>query len=170
MMNLWKSVFVLGTCMFFMGGCSTKKPDGVPQLYPASVMVKNGASPIADANVFLVMQGGTSGSWSANGTTDTTGVAVINTSQGDWKSKGAPEGEYKIYITKVPDVKLDPPSEEIANDSDALAKFEAEQMKKLRDAPKIIPEKLTNPAQSPLTFTVTTSGTAELAVDVSEHQ
>ena len=170
-MNLWKSVFVLGLCSFFVIGCGPKKPDGIPQLYPAQVTVKNGGSPIADANVMLVSQSsGTSGSWSANGTTDSSGVAVISTSQGNWKSKGVPEGEYKIFITKAPDVKLDSPPESIANDSDALAKFEAEQMKKLREAPKVIPEKLTNPAQSPLTLTVATSGTAELTVDVSEHQ
>lgn len=169
-MNDWKSLFVLGLCIVFAVGCGTKKPDGIPQLHPAKVTVTNGTSPIAEASVFLILQGGASGSWSTVGVTDAKGVAVINTSQGGWTSKGVPEGEYKIYITKAPDVKLDPPSEEIMNDSAAWERFAAEQAKIKRDAPKIIPEKLANPAQSPLTLTVTTSGTAELAVDISEHQ
>jgi len=168
-MNLWKSIFVFGVCTFFVVGCGQKRPDGIPKLYPATVTVKNGASPIADASVFLVHQGGTSGSWAANGVTNTNGSAIINTSQGGWKSKGAPEGEYKIFITKRPDVVEDPIPEEIMDDSDARQRFSAEQARKLENAPKIIPEKLTNPAQSPLTITVGTSGTAELMVDVSEH-
>ncbi len=169
-MNLWKYAFLLGICALLTTGCGTKKPAGIPPLYPATVTVKNGTSPIADASVFLVSQGNAPGSWAVNGSTDANGVAVINTSQGDWKSKGAPEGEYKIYITKVPDVKLDSPPEAIVNDSDALQKFEAEQMKKLKAAPKVIPDKLTNPAQSPLKITVVSGTPAELTVDLSEHK
>ena len=168
-MNLWK-LLALGLCVLFTVGCGTKKPDGIPPLYPAKVTVNNGASPIAEASVFLVLQEGTSSGWAANGVTDVNGVAVINTSQGDWKSKGAPAGEYKIYITRRPDVKEDPMPDEIKNDSDAMERFAAEQWKKIQNAPKLIPEKLTNPAQSPLKLTVSTSGTAELTVDISEHQ
>jgi len=155
---------------FLIAGCGPKRPDGIPAIYPAKVTVKNGASPIAGANVFLVYQGTASGSWSVNGVTDASGVAEITTSQGDWKSKGAPEGEYKIYITKRPDVQEDPMPEEIKNDSDAMERFAAEQQRKLAAAPKVIPDTLANPATSPLTISVSTSGTAELTVDISEHQ
>jgi hypothetical protein len=170
-MNQWKSILLIGLCcLSLFVGCGKKRPEGVPDLYPAKVTVTNAGTPIADANVFLVSQSGASGSWSANGATDAQGVAVINTSQGDWQAKGAPEGEYKIYITKLPDVKEDPVPEEIKNDSDALQKFEQEQMKKLQAAPKIIPEVLTQPAKSPLTLKVAAGSTAELKVDVSEHK
>ena len=169
-MKLWNTVFAAGVSLVFIMGCGPKKPDGIPPLYPAKVMVQNGASPIVGASVFLVSQGATSGSWGVNGVTDSSGTATITTSQGEWKSKGAPEGNYKIYITKRPEIQEEPMPEEIANDSDAMERFAAEQMKKLNAAPKIIPEKLSNPAQSPLTITVSASGSTELTVDISEHQ
>ena len=169
-MNTRIIALLLGIGIILIAGCGPKRPDGVPALYPAKVTVKNGASPIAEANVFLVYQGATSGSWSVSGVTDANGVAEITTSQGEWKSKGAPEGEYKIYITKRPDVQEDPMPEEIKNDSDAMERFAAEQQRKLAAAPKVIPEILANPATSPLSLTVSTSGTAELTVDISEHQ
>ena len=169
-MDKMKTVFVAGLCMVFAVGCGPKKPDGIPPLYPAKVTVTKGTTPIADASVFLVGQGGNPGSWAANGITDAKGVAVINTSQGGWKSKGAPEGQYKIFITKRPDVEEDHIPEEIMEDSDARQRFAAEQLKKLNAAPKVIPEILTNPAQSPLKLNVAKSGTSELTVDVNEHQ
>ena len=160
----------MGMCMLLIAGCGTKKPEGIPTLYPAQVTVTNGASPIADATVFLVPQGTTGGSWSAICVTNASGVATITTSQGDWKSNGAPEGTYKIYITKKPEVHQDPLPENLQNDSDAIEKHSTEYLRLLQNAPKIIPEKLTSPASSPLTLTVSTSGAAELAVDVSEHK
>jgi len=168
-MYLWKTVFVLGVLMVFVVGCGPKRPAGIPPLYPAKVTVKNETSPIAGATVFLIYQGTTSGSWAINGVTNSSGVATMTTSQGEWKSNGVPEGEYKVYITKRPDIKEDPMPEEIKGDSDAMHRFAGEQLRKLNEAPKIIPEILSNPAQSPLTLTVSTSGSSELVVDISEH-
>jgi hypothetical protein len=100
----------------------------------------------------------------------TSGVAEITTSQGEWKGKGAPEGTYKLYITKRPDIAEEPIPDEIRGDSDAMERFAAEQLRRLNAAPRIIPEILTSPASSPLTIIVNPSGTAELTVDISEHQ
>lgn len=171
-MNSWKSVFAvtLGVYAVLVTGCGSQRPEGIPELFPAKVTVKEGASPIADASVFLVLQGGDSGSWAANGVTDTNGVAVINTSQGAWKSKGAPAGDYKIFITKRPDIEEDPVPDEIREDSDAMQRFSAEQLRKLQAAPKIIPDILADPSKSPLKMSVAKGGTAELTVDVSEHK
>jgi hypothetical protein len=167
-MNSWKSIFAVGVCVLFVVGCGTKKPDGIPELHPAKVIVQNAGAPIADATVLFA--GGTSGSWSIIGITDSSGVAVITTSQGSWKDKGAPAGEYKVYITKKAEVQQDPLPPELQNDSDAIEKHSAEYMKLLQNAPKVIPDGLTNPAKTPLTLTVGAGGPAELTVDVSKHQ
>ena len=167
-MNSWKYVFVAGLCVLLVAGCGQKKPEGFPDIYPATVTVQNAGAPIADATVLFA--GGPSGSWSVAGVTNTRGVAVITTSQGAWQSKGAPAGDYKVYITKVPDIQQAPLPEELQNDSAALEKHSAEYLKLLNDAPKIIPESLTNPAKTPLTLRVSAGGTAELTVDVSKHQ
>jgi len=170
-MNSWKSVFAMGIGMILVIGCGPTRPDGIPKLYPATVTVQNGASPIAEANILLVAQGGGhSGSWAVAGITNASGVAVITTSQGEWRGNGAPEGEYRVYITKLPDVHQDPLPEELINDSDAIERHAGEYMRLLRDAPKIIPDILTDPSRTPLTLVVSISGRAELSVDVSEHQ
>lgn len=169
-MNLRNIILPMIAGLILFTGCGQKKPDGVPTLYPAKITLTNGGSPIADANVFLVFQGGTSGSWAVNGKTNAGGIAEVNTSLGDWKSKGAPEGEYKVYFTKIPVIEEVPLPPELQNDSDAIEKHASEQLKRLRDAPQVIPESLNNPAKTPLVLSVKKEGTAELAVDVSEHK
>jgi len=167
-MSSWKSVFALGACAMFVVGCGPKKPEGIPPLFPAQVTVQDAGSPIANANVLLI--GGPVGSWSTTGVTNASGVAVITTSQGSWKSNGAPAGDYKIYITKVVEVQQDPLPPDQQNDSAAMERHSAEYLRLLAATPKIIPEILTKPATSPLTLTVSADGKAELVVDVSEHK
>jgi len=167
-MSSWKSIFALGVCAILVIGCGPKKPEGIPPLFPAQITVQNAGSPIADANVLLV--GGPSGSWSVSGFTNSSGVAVVATSQGDWKSTGVPAGDYKVYITKAPKVQQEPLAPELQNDSDAIEKHAVEFQKLMAAAPKEIPMILTNPARTPLTLTVSADGKAELVVDVSEYQ
>ena len=168
-MNSWKSVFALGVSLILVVGCGPARPDGIPQLYPATVTVTNGGTPIERASVLLA-GGPSGGSWIANGVTDVNGIAVITTSQGEWQGKGAPEGEYKVYIMKNPDIHQEPLPPELADDSQALERHGDEYRRLLAAAPRVIPEVLTSPATSPLTLTVSTSGTVELTVDVSQHQ
>ena len=153
----------------YLTGCGQQTPKDIPKLYPAHITVQNGGSPIADTTVFLIPQGGTSGNWSTMGVTNASGVAVITTSQGGWKSNGVPEGTYKVYIRKIPEVHQDPLPDHLKGDPEAMEKHADEYRRLLQNAPKIIPEKLTTPVQSPLTLTVSTSGTAELTVDVSKY-
>lgn len=168
-MNSWKSVFALGVSLIFVVGCGPKRPDGIPQLYPATVTVQNAGTPIDKVSVLLA-GGPPGGGWAANGVTDANGVAVITTSQGEWKGNGAPEGEYKVYIMKNPEIHQDPLPPDLADDSQALERREAEYRRLLAAAPRIIPEVLTSPVTSQLILTVGTSGKAELIIDVSEFE
>jgi len=167
-MNSWKSVFALAISLILVVGCGPARPDGIPQLHPATVTVTNGGTPVAGANVLF--SGGTSGSWSVSGATNASGVAVIATSQGEWKGNGAPEGTYKVYITKRPEVHQEPLSPELQNDSAAVEKHANEYERLAAAAPKIIPENLTTPTKTPLTLTVSAGSMAELTVDVSEYK
>lgn len=169
-MHSWKSLLLLGVLMISALGCGPKKPEGIPDLYPATVTITDSGSPITNANIFFLQQESTTGSWTTNGLTDAKGVAVIKTSLGDWKSNGAPAGKYKIYVTKVPDAPMEAPPPEIANDSDALDAFYRAQAKKIDALPKEIPVKLSSPMTSPLNITVEAGSTAELTVDVSQYK
>ena len=112
-------------------GCGTATPDGIPKLYPTTIKIVNDSNPIAQANVFLVPAEGTaSGSWSVVGMTDASGMAVIETTQGDWKGQGAPEGEYTVYLTKFAAIEEPEMPADIESNPDAKAAYFEERGKK----------------------------------------
>ena len=163
-MSLWALATVL------LVGCGSRTPHGIPDLYPTKVIVLNGDKGIKKANVFLVPQEGTaSGSWSISGVTDEKGSAVIETSQGDWKKAGAPEGNYSVYITKLSQIEEPEKPADMETNEEAKAAFFAERLKRLEEASKEIPKSLTSATTSGLEIVVTTSG-AEETFDVSQAE
>lgn len=163
--NLFSLAFVaLATCL----GCSGGKPDGIPNLAKTQVTVVKGGTPVADANVFLVPDlGSASGSWSVAGKTDAQGVAIIKTSQGDWSAPGAPEGSYKIYLTKFTQIEEPEMPANIDEDEEAKAAYYAEREKRLKEAGNEIPAKMNQADTSGLTISVACELT-ELTIDVDE--
>ena len=79
-----------------MSGCSQKLPEGMPKLYPCTVTFVQGAEPLQDATIDLLLQEGDT-KWNISATTDEEGRAVFMT---HGRYKGAPEGKYKVVITK----------------------------------------------------------------------
>ena len=173
-MNHWKKSAFVSLCLVlaFGWGCGKKRPDGIPDLYPASVIVKNGGSPIEKVSIVLIKTNSSSseGSWSANGMTDSSGVAKIKTSQGDWVGNGVPAGEYTVFMNKRPDFTSEPIPPELEGDEAGKLKLEAEQKKKLEALTNEIPASLNSPVTSKLKLTVASGGPSELTVDVSEHK
>ena len=173
-MNHWKKLTFVLLCLslVFGWGCGKKRPEGIPDLFPASVTVKNGSSPIERVSVvFIKSNSSTSeGSWSASGVTDAGGVAKMKTSQGDWVGDGVPAGEYAVFMNKRPDFTPEPIPPELEGDEAAKLKFEAEQKKKLEALTKEIPAVLNSPGTSKLSLTVASGTPAELTVDVSEYK
>ena len=151
-------------------GCGTGKPKDIPALHPASVTVKNGSSPIADAMVVLIFSGNSTGSWSVAGKTDANGIAKLSTTQGDWKGAGVPAGDYVVFVNKAAEFTQEPLPEELEGDERAKQAFFAEQQKKIDALPKLIPTSLTSAATSPLKITVAKGSPSELTVDISEHK
>jgi hypothetical protein len=90
--------FFLGTIILnLLTGCSSPKPDGMPQLYPVEVTVIGEGRPIADVMVTL-MPIDSNSRWASGGETNTLGVAVLKT-QGVYA--GAATGKYKVCISKI---------------------------------------------------------------------
>ena len=156
---------LLSLALVLCVGCGSKKPSGVPKLFPATISVVKGSTPVKNANVFLIPDGAPSGSWSVSGKTDETGVAVVKTSQGEWQASGAPEGSYKIYLTKI--VVIDEPEapEDLDGDEAAKEAYYEERAKRLQAAGNEIPPKMSAPESSGLTITVG-GGSTELTIDV----
>ena len=90
-------------CLFFvfaaiMSGCGdAERPEGFPKLYPVSLKVTQESTPLAKASVSLKTSDG-SMVWSTGGVTDEKGFVVLWT---HGKFRGAPEGKFKVLITKI---------------------------------------------------------------------
>ncbi len=158
------ALFLIAACL----GCSGGKPAGIPSLSKVQVTVVKSGTPVKDANVFLVPAVGTaSGSWSVSGKTDVQGLAVINTSQGDWSGIGAPEGEYKIYLTKFAQIEEPEMPANMDEDEEAKAAYYAEREKRLKEAGNEIPASMNDAERSGLKVSVAGPLT-ELTIDVDE--
>jgi len=152
-------------------GCGPKKPAGVPELLPTSVTIVKGSDPVKGANVFLVPGTSTpSGSWSIMGVTDETGKAKVETSQGDWKAFGAPQGEYKVYITKLAAIEEPEKPTGAEEGGPELQEYYAERLKRLEEASKEIPKEMTQADTSGLTVTVAAGSGANATLDISTPQ
>jgi len=167
-MNYWK-IMILGVCLLFFAGCGTNKPDGIPAIHPVSITITKGTTPVGDAQVLLTATTAASGSWSVSGTTNSSGVATITTSQGEWKEKGAPEGEYKVYITKLAKLDAAPPIDSFKDEESARA-FAEERNQQLAAITREIPESLTSPATSDLKITVVAKTGAKETFDIGKYK
>ena len=162
------SFYVLATILLV--GCDSRTPQGIPDLYPTKVVILNGDKVVKNANVFLVAQEGTpSGSWSISGVTDDQGSAIIETSQGDWKKQGVPEGSYSIYITKLSHIEEPEIPADMETNEEAKSAYFAERLKRLEEAGKEIPKSLTSATPSGSELVDTTSA-ADEPLDLSQPE
>lgn len=158
------SVVFFSLFLIVFAGCQGKPAD-VPDMVPCKIVVKNGSSPVSGVSVVLGITSG-SGTWSVSGTTNSSGIATMETVQLGWKGTGAPQGEYKITLSKTPTLERIS-SEEYGNMSAAdQEKYNAEQNKKLAELPREIPEFLNSFEMTPLSISVG-SGDNTLEIDVS---
>lgn len=169
-MRLTHILPILLAALFCLPGCGPKTPDGIPKLFSTTVTVTNGSNPVKSANVFLVPEEGTaSGSWSVVGLTDERGVAVIETTQGDWKASGAPEGSYVVYLTKVPTIEEPEMPADIETNEEAKSKYFEERQKRLEAANKEIPKSLTSNDTSDLKITVAAGSGAKETFEIGSY-
>ncbi len=88
----------LSLILLVVPGCGDSRPEGMPKLYPAKVTITQDGSPLADATVGFVSENSALTRWPAGGVTDANGIATIHT-YGQYP--GAPEGSFKVIVTKT---------------------------------------------------------------------
>ena len=159
-----KYLFIL--LAFLLSGCSTK-PSDVPELYPCQVVVLNGTTPIADADVILGLTSETL-MCSMSGRTNSSGVAVIWTSRLNWRGNGAPAGDYIVTIAKPPQFEGELSLAEVqALNAEELDKYSTEQQRKFEALPREVPDALSEFGISPYRMTISKGGENRLEIDVS---
>ena len=108
MTTLWKYQGCLFLVFLLVSGCNKpNQPDGLPPLYPCSILVTQGGKPLEKAQVMLIQQDNTGTRWVVGGITGTNGEVHVAT-YGQYP--GAPLGEYKVTVTKNEQVMVAPPS------------------------------------------------------------
>ena len=87
--------FVL-LAMFFLllTGCTEKRPEGLPKLYPLTITLTQQGKPLPGAAITLFPEGANI-KWACGGTTDEQGNASVRT-HGIYN--GAPEGTLKMAV------------------------------------------------------------------------
>ncbi|MDR1958455.1 MAG: hypothetical protein LBQ54_05355 [Planctomycetaceae bacterium] len=89
-----------GLCVLMAGffGCTKKLPDGMPTLYPCTLVMLQDGKPTDDVLVRLYPEDKSLVKWTAGGISGKNGEAVMVT-LGQYK--GAPAGKYKVTALKT---------------------------------------------------------------------
>lgn len=144
-------------------GCGKKKPDGMPDLQPATVSIIVDGKGISNANVILQPEDAKANAWVPAGTTDETGKATISTNG----FKGAPEGNYKVVVSAPEEIDYGEDGAPPKDDPAALEAWnrKADPSSWKRYSP--VSTEYTNAASTPLTITIA-SGKNEQEFDLGE--
>lgn len=79
------------------GCCFEKKPGGLPKLRSCTITITQEGKPAEGISIMLAPTSGRDCPWAVTGNTNSSGVARIVT---HGKYGGAPEGQYKIMLSK----------------------------------------------------------------------
>jgi hypothetical protein len=163
-------ILVLFVSVYLVGCGPAKYPSDWPKTYPCTITVTKGGQPLEDVMVLLARTE-KHGSWAVSGKTDASGVAEIETSWTHAVSKGAPEGTFKVTLSKTetppPPSKSDAELEAMSYDERA-AFLEAE-AEKIRNA-SAFPASISDPATTQVRIEVKPGTPAEFTIDVNDYR
>ena len=144
-----------------IGGCGTGpvKPDHIPELTPLTITVNYHGQPVDGASVLMAP---TSGRFSAAGTTDRAGRAVMKT---DATYEGVVPGAYRVSVTKLetPEVDLG----ETPDDPAQYAEWVKKQESLVVETKHLIPERYASFGTSELSVTVDQGTPADVTLELT---
>ena len=158
MKTIMKNIFlILGfVTLLIFTGCpfgGEKLPEGLSNVVPVTIQLTQDGAPLAGATVLLIDTTG-SREWSPGGLTDDKGTIDLYT---NGRYKGAPEGKYKVVVTKTETdpSKLGPaPSTSDPGYSEYLGKLASEK----RDTYTLIDKQFTDAKSTPLEVEIKKGG------------
>ena len=158
--------FLFALACVTLVGCKESAPDGMPDTVPFTVKVVDSSKGIADVQVIMNSPTATG---SVAGTTNSSGVAVMQTTFKNFTKKGVPTGEYKVLCVKSPTVDHWKTEEELNQmDMGTRQAYFDECEKKNEELEREVPKILESFDNSP--YSVTVSGEGEFVVDVAEYK
>ncbi len=148
-------------------GCSGK-PGGFPKVSPCTITVMDGSTPIEGVEIALIPDTPISGVI-AGGTTDATGVCVVNTTYANFQAPGAPAGSFTVTLRKDPiPSKPELTAEDMSNrERSEVDKYNKARQDEINSMPKIIPPSLTSMQTSKVKLSIPND--SAITVDVTQY-
>ena len=148
-------------------GCGQKAPDGFPEVFPCTIKVVDGGTPIDGCAVTL---SGAGAAYASGGATDTSGVAVMGTSQGSYHKQGVPAGDYKVVLSKAAVVSGGLTEEQArAMEPEERRAHMEKQATEQAKAKSVVPDNLSDSKKTPIQLNVK-SGDNTLEIDLASHR
>lgn len=149
-MNKWYFIAVLAVGVI---GCSGS-PDG-PEMAPISGTVMLDGKPLVGAEVFFVANG-----FEGFGKTKESGQYSL--------VRGAPVGECKVYISKLPEAKVGASGlpAAIADDPEQMAAMGQAMASSGRGVKPLLPPEFSDPEKTKLSFSVPSGGSTDANFDL----
>jgi hypothetical protein len=145
-------LLLLFFCSFL--GCSEKRPENMPMLYPVRLILVQEGKPLAGAMVLLKRHSETT-KYSCGGMSDANGVVKIQT---HGKYAGVPEGSYTVTVSKTI-TERSGPWDKIPSEETAARTWLQENRSQLKETNYLIVDpKYGNSQTSDLNISVTTKG------------
>ena len=166
-------LFFLCGCWVCFSGCEDKLPADFPKVYPITVKVTDGTTPLPEVRImFYQLSSGTA--YAASGSTKANGVARISTSQGAFTKPGIPAGEFVVTVEDIIEVDMGVSVDELMNMSvGELQKLDAKRNKIIAEFDRKVPLTLRKTGKladrSPIRFTAT-EGKNELLINVADYK
>ncbi|MDR2169272.1 MAG: Ig-like domain-containing protein [Planctomycetaceae bacterium] len=157
-------VLILSVC-----GCGPARPAGMPQTAPCQITVLQNGQPMSGVDVSLMRADG-NGALSITAYTNSSGVANIKTSWGNYIANGAPIGKCKITLTKHVSLPFDGVTD---SQIEKFTPEEAEAYEKKREADidklRPIQKLFSNFETTPFEITIKEKTGGNLTIDVAKE-
>lgn len=158
-------LFLVSGCLLALAiGCGETRPDGMPELYPATVTVMQDGSPLPGAAVTLLPQDAALTRWPVGGTTDDSGVVKLHTYS---TYPGAPAGTFKVTVSKTTTEGDPRPTHPGANATpDQLSAYDRAMKTGTFEVFQVVAAEHRMPSTTKLSIDVTPSGPNDFTLDV----
>ena len=159
--------------LIFLAGCKESLPKDFPKVYPFTVTVTDGDTPLSDVRVSFLALGGAG--FAVGGSTNASGITKPITAQGAFSREGIPVGEYVVTLQDIIKVDLGVSPEEHASMSRGeQIELEKKRLELVKAVKKKIPDTLCTSSgkvadRSPIRFTAK-EGKNELSINVADYK
>lgn len=160
-------IIPLALAVLCVVGCKGQaRPDGMPDLVPASFKVLQDGQPVAGVTVNLFTEGH---GFPVSGVSDETGLVKLSTYSQDYD--GAPVGEYRVTAYKV-EITPSEYGEECPNEMAAAQEWMSKRCSEYRPSYDLVNPECKNGGTTPLKISIKANGAdpAELDLGPATHE